>query len=82
VTPATYEQWRHCIEVQCGIKLTPDFVQQRLSALRDNGDYQTQRFLEMWGEPHLDQVVAWFEQARLELEGAISPSSSSHTQQR
>ena len=77
--PATYQQWRHCIEVQCGIKLTPDFIQQRLSALRDHGDYQSQRFLEMWGETHFHQVIAWFEQARMELEGAISPSNRPQT---
>ncbi|MEM7044839.1 MAG: hypothetical protein AAF543_18680 [Pseudomonadota bacterium] len=75
MTPGTYEQWRHCIEVQCGIRLTSDYVEQRLSALRDSRDYQTQRFQEMWGEPHLRQVINWFERAREELESGISPSN-------
>jgi hypothetical protein len=77
MTPGTNAEWRHCIEVQCGIKLTPDFVQSRLSALRDNADYQTQRFQEMWGKPHLDQVIGWFEQARNELESTMSSATVS-----
>ena len=77
MTPETYEEWRHCIEVKCGITITPDFVQRRLLALRDNGDYQTQRFQEMWGEPHLHNVIAWFEQARKELESSMPLSDHS-----
>jgi len=63
MTPGTYDEWRHCIEVNCGLQLTPEFVRQRLSALRDDRDYQTQRFREMWGDAHLRQVITWFEKA-------------------
>lgn len=66
MTPRTYDEWRHCIEVQCGIELTPGFVEQRLSALRDDRIHHTQRFREMWGEDHLRRVIAWFEQAARE----------------
>ena len=31
--PQSYEQWRHCIEVECGIALTEPFVTQRLACL-------------------------------------------------
>ena len=73
MTPTTYEEWRHCIEVLCDLRLTPDFIEQRLSALRDDRAYQTQRFRETWGEAHLRHVIAWFEQA----EKDAKPGSSS-----
>ncbi len=67
MTPKTYEAWRHCIEVHCGIPLTPAFIEQRLTALRDGNAYQTKRFRETWGDNHLRHVIAWFEQAKSEL---------------
>lgn len=27
--PRNYEQWRHCITVECGIALTPTFLSER-----------------------------------------------------
>ncbi|MEM9629493.1 MAG: hypothetical protein AAGA21_24930 [Pseudomonadota bacterium] len=66
MTPSTYDEWRHCIVVKCGLQLTPEFIQQRLSALRDENDYQTLRFREMWGVEHLRQVITWFEKAENE----------------
>ena len=73
MTPGTYDEWRHCIEVQCGLRLTPDFIKLRLSDLRNDHAYQTQRFREMWGEQHLHQVITWFEKAEQE-QGSISPT--------
>ena len=63
MTPSTYDERRHCIEVKCGLQLTQEFVQQRLLSLRDDRSYQTQRFREMWGDARLRQVVTWFEKA-------------------
>ncbi|MEM7272246.1 MAG: hypothetical protein AAF547_04115 [Actinomycetota bacterium] len=64
--PRTYDQWRHCITVDCGIELTADFVDTRLRALRDPADPQTAQFIEIYGEPYLGQVIDWFEQAQSE----------------
>lgn len=63
MTPSTYDEWRHGIDVKCGLQLTPEFVQQRLSAFHDDRAHQTQRFREMWGDEHLHQVITWFEKA-------------------
>ena len=41
VVPRTYEQWRHCITVDCGMALTPAYIEQRLHALRDDNDDAT-----------------------------------------
>lgn len=62
--PRTYEEWRHCITVDCGIELTEAFIDARLRALRDPGDPSTAQFVELYGEDYRDQVVAWFGLAR------------------
>ena len=64
----TYDDWKHCITVLCAIPLTPAYVEKRLTALRDPADYGTQRFIATWGEPHLQRVIGWFEQAKRELQ--------------
>ena len=61
--PQNYEQWRHCIIVKCGLQLTPGYISERLSALKNNDDYQTQRFIVLYGEQYLQRVIGWFHQA-------------------
>ena len=63
----TYDDWKHCITVLCGIPLTPDYVEECLAALRDPADFKTQKFVAAWGEAHLAHVIGWFEQAEREL---------------
>ena len=64
----TYDDWKHCITVLCGIPLTPAYVEERLAALRDPADHRTQKFIATWGEAHLACVIGWFEQAERELQ--------------
>ena len=61
---SSYEDWHHCIEIECGIPLTPEFIEMRLNALRNPSDLHTQKFLDEWGQAHLNQVIHWFEMAR------------------
>lgn len=63
--PATYAQWRHCIEVDCGIALEPQFIAARLDALARMGD-EAQRFARLYGDAHLQRVIHWFRQAQAE----------------
>ena len=70
IVPDTYAAWRHCIEVECRIPLTLAFVQQRLAALEDAGDFHTRQFVERWGEAHRQRVVEWFRQSREALGAA------------
>ncbi|MEM6386796.1 MAG: hypothetical protein AAF718_11235 [Pseudomonadota bacterium] len=65
--PDTYDEWKHCITVKCGIPLTQSYVQERLTALNDQKDYHTQRFVERWGADHHARTIAWFEQAAQEF---------------
>ena len=61
---ATYDDWKHCITVECGIPLTPDYIDQRLAALKDPGDHHTQKFTSEYGVEHLAKVIGWFESAK------------------
>lgn len=65
-----YEDWRHCIEVACGIEITPAFVNERIAELSDADHSKTRRFVETWGEAHRARVLNWFEQARSEQQPA------------
>ncbi|MEM8538016.1 MAG: hypothetical protein AAGF56_09160 [Pseudomonadota bacterium] len=65
--PQTYEEWKHCITVTCDIPLTSSYVAERIDALNDRKQFQTQRFIDRWGEAHYAQTVIWFEQASKEL---------------
>ena len=69
-TLKTYEDWKHCITQLCGIPLTGPYIEERLTALRDPANYNTQKFVAMWGDQHRLCVIGWFEQAQKETGGA------------
>ena len=64
---ADYEDWKRCITIECGIPLTADYVEQRISALEDPNNLHTRKFLNTWGEAHLHKVIGWFKTARQEV---------------
>ncbi|MEO1017907.1 MAG: hypothetical protein AAFY56_09460 [Pseudomonadota bacterium] len=64
--PDTYERWRRCITVDCGLELTSAFINTRLAELRDASAHRTRRFVEYYGEDHRTRVITWFEQAQQE----------------
>lgn len=61
--PINYLQWRHCIEVDCGIALKADFIAARIAALAQHGD-EPQRFARLYGDAHLQRVIGWFRRAQ------------------
>ncbi|MBK1643767.1 hypothetical protein CKO25_03655 [Thiocapsa imhoffii] len=67
IIPTSYASWRYCIEVKCGIPLTPGYVEERLRVLADPGQEETQRFARTYGRDHLSQVLSWFRQTQAEL---------------
>lgn len=73
--PETYDDWKHCITVSCGIPLTPQYVQERIVALTDPKDHHTQRFIERWGQDHHTRTLAWFHKAAEELQGQPSQAA-------
>lgn len=68
--PESYESWRYCIEVKCGIALTAGYVRERLRMLSDPGHEEARRFARTYGTDHLQRVVGWFEQAAAALDTA------------
>ena len=64
MVPTTYNDWRHCIEVDCGVKLTPQFIEERLTVYTDVTSAETQRFIAMYGETHLKNIVQWLTASR------------------
>ncbi|MFT3719735.1 hypothetical protein [Pseudorhodoferax sp.] len=64
--PKTYDQWHHCITVECGLALTRTFIAQRLAVWRNAQSEETLRFRRLYGDQHWKSVMAWFEQASLE----------------
>ena len=67
VVPENYEQWRHCITVECGIPLTAEFVAQRLKVWRDETAEETARFRSLYGDTYWRAMTGWFEKAEAEL---------------
>jgi hypothetical protein len=67
VIPQTYEQWRHCITVECGIPLTRAFVEERLAVWANPAADETRRFEQLYGVAHRERVLHWFESALGEL---------------
>lgn len=64
--PDNYANWRHCIEVHCGLSLTPEFLAARLGELSDPTHERTQQFARLYGADHLRQVIGWFQRAAAE----------------
>ena len=64
--PHTYAEWRHCITVKCGLRLTRPYIEGRLEALRNNSDEHTQRFIALYGHDYHERVVNWFYKAQME----------------
>ena len=68
--PETYEEWQHCIIVECGLKLTAQYITERISALQNDRDYYTQQFVKLYGQQYLQQVLGWFMQAQKKVNTA------------
>ena len=62
----SYHEWVACITVDCKVELTASYIDARLKALRNPKDKHTKRYVELYGEQHLNSVIGWFERAREE----------------
>lgn len=67
IIPHDYETWHHCITVDCGLELTPDYIQERISSLQNKKDFRTQQFVRLYGRQHRLNVLAWFQRAQAAL---------------
>lgn len=67
VVPQTYEDWRYCITILCGLELSAEFIEDRIGALNDPREFETQKFTASWGSAHRERVIEWFQRAGGEL---------------
>lgn len=58
--PQTFEQWKNCIVNDCKINLTKNFAQQRLAVYQDKKNNETKKFVSLYGEQHLQNIINWF----------------------
>jgi hypothetical protein len=58
--PQTFDQWKHCITVDCKINLTKDFVLQRLTVFQDTNNPETKKFESLYGKEYLQNIIHWF----------------------
>ena len=65
--PSNYASWRYCIEVKCGLALTSEFLRRRIAILEDPSQEESRRFIELYGKPYYQQVLAWFQRAASEV---------------
>jgi len=74
IIPSNYIEWWRCIEVDCGIALTPKFVALRIEALTRSGSEETRRFAGLYASEHLQRVFGWFHEAHAEHQSVSSRS--------
>lgn len=56
----SFEEWKYCIENDCKIRLTKEFSKKRLSVYLDKKNPETQKFISLYGEQHLENIIKWF----------------------
>ena len=61
--PISYQQWRHCIQVRCRIRLTENYVGERLAELQNTSHVKTKEFVRVYGVEHLQRTIHWFRRA-------------------
>ena len=64
MVPHTFEEWIRCIEQDCGVRLTSDFAQKRIDVYRNPKHPETKKFISLYGEHHLGNVIEWFSRVR------------------
>jgi hypothetical protein len=60
--PQTFNDWRNCIINDCKINLTKDFAAQRLAVYQNPQNPETQKFISLYGDVHLQNIISWFNQ--------------------
>jgi preprotein translocase subunit SecA len=61
--PSSYDEWSTTLGSIVQVALTKELVDERLAELRDDRSKSTRHFVELYGKPHRDRVVQWFERA-------------------
>ena len=57
IIPQTFDEWRQCIVVDCGLELSERFIEQRISSLQDMSEHYTQQFVRKYGPEHHQRCI-------------------------
>jgi hypothetical protein len=57
--PQTFNDWKNCIANDCKINLTKEFAAKRLAIYQDKQNPETHKFIALYGEVHLQNVINW-----------------------
>jgi len=57
--PQTFDEWKDCIVNDCKIDLTKAFAQSRLKVYTDRNNPETRKFIQLYGEGHLNNIIYW-----------------------
>lgn len=60
--PQTFNDWKDCIVKDCKVELTKEFALKRLAVYQERENKETKKFISLYGEQHLDNVISWFSQ--------------------
>jgi hypothetical protein len=60
--PQTFNDWKNCIVNNCKVGLTKEFAAQRLAVYTNKNNAETQKFISLYGEHHLQNIINWFNQ--------------------
>lgn len=58
--PQTFDEWQNCIVNDCKIDLTKEFAEKRLAVYTNTNNTETQKFIVLYGEQHLLNIIRWF----------------------
>ena len=62
--PQTFDELQKCITNDCKIKLTKEFAEQRLVVYKDKQHPESKKFISLYGENHLNNIIQWYSQIR------------------
>lgn len=62
MVPQTFNDWKNCISIDCGIALTKEFAQRRLFIYSDLENLETKKFVSLYGQLHLNNITQWLKQ--------------------
>ena len=60
--PHTFNDWVNCITKDCKVNLTKEFALQRLAVYQDKTHIETKKFISLYGEQHLNNIIQWYSQ--------------------
>ncbi len=66
-----YPEWKKCIEIDCNIKLTSEFCNKRIKIYSDIQNIERLKFIELYGDEHIENIINWFKKALNECEDSI-----------